>query len=160
MKNVLFFILFIFAFDAFSQGLIIGPDVIYEYNAAGNRVKRYPVVSPGKTDGSDTVTTTPTEEQLAQLNQNKNLPLEQQEGFNIILYPNPTNGILQVAAEQGFMGLGNKLAFVYSLKGELITQQSITISNFTLDFTQQAMGYYIVRVVADGYGKEWKVQKL
>lgn len=159
MKKIVFFALLLFAYDAFAQGVIVGPDVIYEYNAAGNRVKRYPIVSPQKTDGSDTVTTTNTQ-QLGQNIDNRNLPLEEQEGFNITLYPNPTNGILKVVVEQGFMGLQNKQAFVYSLKGELLFQQTITSSNFVIDFTDYAMGYYIVRVLADGYGKEWKVQKL
>ena len=159
MKKIVFFDLLLFAYDAFAQGVIVGPDVIYEYNAAGNRVKRYPIVSPQKTDGSDTVTTN-NKQQIGQNIDNRNLPLEEQEGFNITLYPNPTNGILKVVVEQGFMGLQNKQAFVYSLKGELLFQQTITSSNFVIDFTDYAMGYYIVRVLADGYGKEWKVQKL
>lgn len=158
MKHLLFFVLLLFAFDALAQGLVIGPDVIYEYNAAGNRVKRYPVISPGKTDGSDTVTTTP-EEQVAQNMQNRTLPLEEQEGFNISVYPNPVHGLLNVAAQPGFMDLKNKQAFVYSLKGELVFQQTISSSNFVIDFTNYAMGNYVVRVLADGYGKEWKVQR-
>ena len=40
MKHLLFFALLLFAFDALAQGLIIGPDVIYEYNSAGNRARR------------------------------------------------------------------------------------------------------------------------
>lgn len=157
MKYLFLFLFALTGISCFGQGTLCHPAVLYSYDAAGNRIARGPASC--KTDGSDTVTTTP-EEQLAQNNQNRNLPLESQDGFNIVLYPNPTNGILQVAAEQGFMGLQNKQAFVYSLKGELIFQQNITSSSFILDFTHQAIGYYIVRVLADGYGKEWKVQKM
>lgn len=158
MKQLFLLLFVITGISCFGQGTLCYPVVLYSYDAAGNRIARAPASC--KTDGSDTVTTETTEEQLALLNQNRNLPLEEQEGFNIMLYPNPTNGILQVEAEQGFMGLGNKTVAIYSLKGELIYQQTITSSNFTLDFTNLATGYYIVRVLADGYGKEWKVQKL
>ncbi|MCG3167162.1 MAG: hypothetical protein POELPBGB_02946 [Bacteroidia bacterium] len=158
MKNIFFSFFCCIATGAFAQELLVGPDVIYEYNATGNRIRRYPIISPQKTDGSDTVTTT-SEEQFTQNYQNRSLPIEQQEGFNISVYPNPTQGLLTVASEPGFMGLQNKLAFVYSLKGELLFQQTITNSNFVIDFSNYALGYYIVRVLADGYGKEWKVQK-
>ena len=159
MKIITLSFFILFSFSTFGQLSLCPPAVQYDYDAAGNRIAR-DSFGPCKTDGSDTVTTGNNNEQLlSQQNDNRNLPLEEQQGFNISVYPNPTHGQLQVAAEQGFMGLGNKIAGVYSLKGELIFQQNITSSNFTLDFTERATGYYIVRVLADGYSKEWKIQK-
>lgn len=155
MKIITFLLFVLAGFTAYAQVTLCPPAVYYGYDDAGNRIIRSEASC--KTDGSDTVTTS--EEQLVQNNQNRNLPIEQQEGFNITVYPNPTQNFLQIAAEQGFMGLQNKQAFVYSLKGELLLQQNITSSNFILDFTNLATGYYIVRVLADGYSKEWKVQK-
>jgi hypothetical protein len=86
-------------------------------------------------------------------------PLSNQTNYNINAYPNPTQDYLNMVSDAGFMELPNKKVYVNGIKGELVHQQTITISNFQQDFSTFAPGYYTVRVIADGYNRSWKIQK-
>lgn len=148
MKPILTLLFMLFALLSHAQTEDCSPKIKYQYDAAGNRVVRqaYPICRL-----ADNQEESP---------QNPNTPnLANDEGFEVTLFPNPTQGLMQAQVTTGFMELGNKNVAILSLKGELIYNQKITRAPFTLNFSAYATGYYIVRITADGYNKQWKVQK-
>lgn len=148
MKATLLTILVLCGFSAFGQGPCY-PSVKYLYDAAGNRYRRTVLPDCKLEDRGDTT----------QNGQNFT-PLSDKQGFNINAFPNPTQDYLQLVSEAGFMELPNRKVYVNGIKGDLILQQNITSSNFQIDFSTFAPGYYTVRVIADGYNKRWKIQKM
>lgn len=123
------------------------PAVVYQYDAAGNRINR----QPGQ------CRLAPDQDQNQEDNYCPNFAND--PGFAIQLFPNPTQGLMQVQATASFMDLENKSVSIYSIKGELLHQQNITTQTFNLDFTAYAPGYYIVHATATNYSKRWKVQR-
>ncbi len=63
-------------------------------------------------------------------------------------------------ATKGFMNLENKTVYIKTMKCELLHKNEFPESRFTLDFTKYALGYYIVRILVNGYNKNLKVQRL
>ena len=62
--------------------------------------------------------------------------LEEKKPSNLILYPNPTTGILNIKGVEGTIE-------VYNIYGERIA----TTLSTTIDFSQAAIGIYFVRVL-------------
>ncbi|MBX7182925.1 MAG: T9SS type A sorting domain-containing protein [Bacteroidia bacterium] len=126
------------------------PAIKYSYDAAGNRIQRNVYPSCRLEDNGES-NNYPGSDSLNYANQ---------QGFEIKLFPNPTNGQMQAEATVGFMELEGKAVYIQTMKGELLHKQEIKESSFTLDFTTYSPGYYIVRILANGYSKNWKVQRL
>jgi hypothetical protein len=147
MKIILLLLFVISEYVVHAQTGYCPPAVTYQYDAAGNRVVR----TPGSCRLADNQDESPTSPGTPNLASN--------EGFEIKLFPNPTNGQMQVKASDGFLELNNKKIYIQGVKGELIYTHKITDATFILDFSTYAPGYYIVRITADGYNRQWKVQR-
>lgn len=63
----------------------------------------------------------------------------------ISVYPNPSNGQVQVDASQLDLSENNTLA-VYSSQGEKISEIIITTSQSTIDLSNQPKGIYFIRI--------------
>ena len=147
-----FLILFILC-NYYSSAQITGycaPSIKYSYDAAGNRILRNVYPSCRLEDNDEANNSSGPD----------SLNFANKQGFEVNLFPNPTNGQMQAEATAGFMELENKTVYIQTMKGELLHKQEIKESSFTLDFTTYSPGYYIVRILANGYSKNWKVQRL
>ena len=113
---------------------VYAQDFTYSYDVAGNRIKREITQSQ-----QQQILDNP-EESLQTTAQEKNEP-----AFAVLLYPNPTSGILTLelpelqAGEQGSIN-------VYSNMGQIVLQQRSVTAAQTLNLYNLLPGYYIVHI--------------
>lgn len=129
----------------------------YEYDAAGNRVKRYEPSSqqPARQMNIDD------DEQTIDIFDEQTTGIYEEElpEMKISVTPNPTNGILQVQISHAETLQGAEIR-LYSPQGTLIRQVDNLSEITTLDISSQPNGIYIMQVVLDN--KEistWKIIK-
>ena len=66
----------------------------------------------------------------------------------IMLYPNPTNGLVHV------QGAGQANVQVLSLFGVVLSEQQIDNSTIDVDLSHLAAGMYVVRIIATDYKQQ------
>lgn len=151
MKTNILIPLTLFYYISFAQTTThCPPSVKYSYDESGNRIQRNVYPSCKLEDNGEANHSSDPD----------SLNYANQQRFEVKLFPNPTNGQMQAEATVGFMELEGKAVYIQTMKGELLHKQEIKESSFTLDFTTYSPGYYIVRILANGYCKNWKVQRL
>ena len=122
--------------------------ISYDYDAAGNRIKRHVIILPSvKADTSDQ--TKKSKQEIYE---------ETLAGQKIIIYPNPTKGQLLVDI-QGYAEESRIELYVYSLTGELLISQSSSSKNNSLDLSIYPAGIYVLKVTVDNKSNKWKVIK-
>lgn len=137
MKKIITLLLVLGAFAAKAQS-----SFEYNYDAAGNRIKRKVIVlDETREGGSETV-------------------VDKDDRYTFNLFPNPTEGMLTIEAEEIFMEIENKKAVVYDLNGNVVHEISISTSTIPVDLSNNIAGTYVVKIQATGYSKEWKIVKL
>lgn len=143
MKKVYLFLIGIFVFlTGYSQNT---PYVKYIYDAAGNRTTRLVIVMKSAEVPEDSVQT----------------PEPVVDKFNdirILLYPNPTTGILKIDIQNQNDGFIAEM-YVYSMDGKLLKQNQNITHTVDIDFSTFPPGIYLVQL-SDGKGKrEWEIVK-
>jgi hypothetical protein len=120
--------------------------IVYEYDAAGNRVLRKNEVSmQAKKANADEQTTDIFEEELPEM--------------KISIFPNPTKGILQIEISNANTLQGVEIR-LYNPQGALIRQLSNLSEMTTLDISEQSGGIYIMQIVLnDNEISTWKIIK-
>jgi len=134
---------------AFIPPILPGVGISYAYDLAGNRISRKLVtlgsgVSHVKKQGSIT--------------EPEPTAMEEKLGDNTItIYPNPTKGALAVGISGEIL---NKISItLYTAQGALL-QNKIADSDITpIEMNSYSVGWYILRVIAEGKVTEFKVIK-
>jgi len=138
MKKIFYITVFTFL------AMVANSQVSFTYDAAGNRVMRQTirVMSDNSLLGKgDTVKTV----------------IESKEGeFKIMVYPNPTTGILNVEANQQIESYK-----LLALNGQILLNTEVQSyggeENFTIDFTELAAGSYILIIVGANGKQEFNI---
>ena len=137
MKKIITLLLIIGAFTVKAQS-----SFKYSYDAAGNRIQREVIVlDPTREGESETIK-------------------DEDNRFTFTLFPNPTEGVLTIEADENFLSLTGKKAIVYDLKGNVVAEFNVSGSTIPIDLKTNEAGTYVVKVLGQGYAKEWKVIKL
>jgi len=143
------FILVILSFFIVSNSW--GAEIKFEYDAAGNRINRTinMLKSASVTTGKDTE-----EEPLPQ----EEIYSDHLNQVNILIYPNPTKGLLRVEINGNVENKPISLQ-VYDMNGKVLLQESNVVSSTTIDLSNHAPGIYILSLVSDTEKNEWKIIK-
>ena len=154
MKKYVFALLFIsLSSIAYSQ-----TKVNFYYDASGNRIKRKVITVPpesGNTAGSGTGM-----EKRAEKKETPKAPIQDKAGaYNFSFHPNPTSGRLTIEVDATFLNEQNKQAFLFDMNGILLQQQDVNSTTVPFDLTGYAPGFYLLKILADGYKAEWTVVK-
>lgn len=121
--------------------------ITYYYDDTGNRTDRLIVFQKSATV-SDTVSKAIQEKELSS------------KGFNVILYPNPTNGILRIDVIQDGPGEAGDLQFeVYDLSGRIILIRTASLGSNIIDFSEKTYGTYILVLRCAEVSSRWKIIK-
>jgi hypothetical protein len=116
--------------------------VEYIYDTSGNRISRQIVTIPAKSSTIENQEVTETV-----IGEKK-----------VMLYPNPTNGILNI----DFSNWGEKIdikLFVVDLNGKMIIRKTFKSLKNIVDITSLPNGVYILKIIADGENLEYKIIK-
>jgi len=128
---------------------VLGQEVKYVYDAAGNRTQR--VINLPKTRSAETET-----DAWATLEMPR---YEDMLGERkVIIYPNPTRGMIRIEF-QGYGDIENGRLLLYDIQGRLLRQVNNVESSVTLDLTPYPAGIYILHLMAGFERSEWKIIK-
>jgi len=117
----------------------------YVYDAAGNRIQRKVII----------LTPKPKTESLEQV-----APLTDSKGdYTFNLYPNPTQGEVQIEADATFMELPQAMLRVYDMNGKQLSEQPFSSNRQLVDLSGEMSGSYVIRITASGYSNEWRIIK-
>ncbi len=108
--------------------------VNFDYDAAGNQINRYVVKANVKSA-----------EELE-----KNIPEEYRvdDETKVLVYPNPTSGILQFQIVDSSNESNFKTEInIYSVKGDLIQHTQFYSNAFTIDISSEPDGTYFLNVL-------------
>jgi hypothetical protein len=126
-------------------------DLVYTHDANGNRIVRETLVlKTANPNGSNAANG---QQVINQDNSVETYLL----GSHIVLYPNPTKGLVTVQTDSAFP-TGTTL-YVYDSQGRLLRQQDATGLQTAADLSNQPAGVYIMRLTLNGRSKEWRVVK-
>lgn len=131
----------------------LSQNIKYEYDFAGNRVKRT-IYLKSATIPKDTA-------QLAiaaGLNEEKIEFTETLGEQEIKIYPNPTRGELKVTISRLVQGETARL-LVYNASGALILQKENLSTSNDINLSSQKPGMYIMRIILGPNTSEWKIVK-
>lgn len=158
MKQNLTLALLFFTLHTFAQNV----KVEHGYDDAGNRVSREVIqlmIQPSDNDKDEfqqAQEDTPVAEATTGTEDVE--PIISRSGkYSFNIYPNPTQGIVHIEAEDNFMSLNNRSVQVYDLSGKLVYENTINDNRFSIDFSGMHAGVYVVMILAEGYGKEVKI---
>lgn len=128
-----FLILFFSSTGLFSQ------TIEYTYDPAGNRVLREIVFPRLKTEDS-----TQYNDMLA--------------GHSVKIFPNPTEGILNVEIENASEGFNATVA-IFSSNGMLVGEEKDITTSMSFNINNQPSGIYFLRFQAGEETKTWRIIK-
>lgn len=131
----------------------------YGYDDTGNRISRKKEIvmsAKPKVFKPDSIRTNEVEPDI----ESSPAPFEEMVSeTKIVIYPNPTQGMLRIEISGAEIPLGAYVR-LYSTSGALVRQWTGISSDNTLDITAQPTGIYIMRIVL---GKDrvsvWKIIK-
>lgn len=115
-------------------------EVSYAYDQAGNRIQRVTLVVGGNRV-ADTVTSLKSD-------------------YSFKLYPNVTEGVLYIEADEKFLDLQNREYSVYDANGKIVASGNFINPKEEINLSHCVQGVYIVKLTADGgYGADWRIVK-
>jgi YD repeat-containing protein len=141
-KKILFFSMF-----ALLAGTAAAQTVQFAYDEAGNRISRTITLrAPALRSGEAEPDATPLlEEQLA-------------TDLLVKIYPNPTEGLLQVELSEMETDETAQLA-LFGLNGENLLQTTATSQLTPVDMSKYPTGVYVLRLVIRGNPVDYKIVK-
>lgn len=113
--------------------------ITYSYDACGNRISREIILSRSIETSEKSF-----EEKLSE--------------NTIIIYPNPTEGILKIEIKERGQ-TGNQSITVYDSNGGLIRNTAITSSITEIDLSNCANGIYVLIISYNNETSTWKILK-
>jgi hypothetical protein len=147
-----FSLLFCLPSLGFSQSNPPTPTVHYSYDANGNRIQRWVTI--------DKIVKADTADSLHQDTafKNKVNGADNKQGQRISLYPNPTQGLLDLQITGMKEGETAEYVFV-SLTGQELLRKKTGSPQTRIDISNFAPGTYVVNVTLGGRVERWKVVK-
>jgi hypothetical protein len=146
MKNsyttTIFFLFFLFFLCTKS----LAQQIVYTYDSSGNRISRQYVV---QLRSATAKATTPEDTLSVEADT---------EGLQVIVYPNPTRGDLQVKVS-GIDQDADIQLFLCTLQGSPIQKVNTQYGITTINMSGYASGCYLLRVNAKGKRLEFKIIK-
>ena len=153
MKNIIIIILLqFFVLTVYSQAT--DNTIVYSYDNAGNRIKREILlvvenrIASVKTDTTKSNLSKPKQEIIN----------DKIAGFDITIYPNPTEGRLSLNVSNLPQSNDNAVK-VYDLFGKQLYNELIGSETTELDLSMQPAGSYIMRVIIADKTAVWKIIK-
>jgi YD repeat-containing protein len=151
--------------------------VSYTYDAAGNRISRTIIMkalTPPPQDSTENATDDP-EDTVTIAQGIENEDETPQESYNgdempkeiytdvlaetqIIIYPNPTRGLLTVKISELPQHAASSLT-LFDIQGRVITQKQSLADENKLDISTQPAGTYIMRIAIGEEVVSWKIIK-
>jgi len=119
----------------------------YSYDASGNRVSRVISFSKSITKSSDSTANT-----------KENSFTDQLGRIKIVLYPNPTKGLLTIEVTNLPDNTKGGIT-IADASGKLLQESTSLKSTNTIDLSNQSPGMYFLRIRAGDEVTEWKVLK-
>ena len=129
-----------------------GAKTSYDYDKAGNRIKRWLIVEEVVNMTEMTFRMSESEETTEVENEIKD------DDVSISVYPNPTIGVVNVdipAIDES----GSNTLFLYDAKGETVLSRKRLRNSNTIDFMNTPNGIYILKLNINGAEKSYKVIK-
>jgi hypothetical protein len=121
--------------------------IYYDYDESGNRIKRYIIVT--KSMAIDTAFhKADNDSVLDDLKDSDNPDDEKKDAFEVLVYPNPTDGILEVELPELKPNQKADL-YLYSRVGVLVKQVNRLQKRQSVDISNQPVGIYILRIIVD-----------
>ncbi len=127
-------ILMMVSYSSFSQQL-----VKFDYDDAGNRIKRYETLLARTAAPDDTLTT---DEVIV---------------YHETLFPNPTQGMIRFLSDDPEFGASD--VHILDLQGRTILNQSFESSDFKINLSWASNGIYLVRWTFREETKTYKIIK-
>jgi hypothetical protein len=123
---------------------------IYTYDDSGNRTRRERDMSKSATINPGDNTAKSEAEKEAE---KKDIASDQE----ITIYPNPTNGLLNVNIPD--LGEGTAVLGVYNVNGKLVYKKTLNNTLSQVDIKNQPSGIYLFKITIGGNSKDWKIIK-
>ncbi|OJU55168.1 MAG: hypothetical protein BGN96_16145 [Bacteroidales bacterium 45-6] len=133
----------IFLFLLLLSCCIASAQVVFGYDAAGNRISR---------------TITLTRSALVTKTDSVKPATEMLGDIQVKIYPNPTQGRLSVQVTGLPEGVTGTLG-IFTLQGQLLLRGEASSSPTELDISGQPAGTYILKIDAGGKSTTWKIIK-
>ncbi len=125
-------------------------NIVFEYDDAGNCVLKRKTVVLKKSKSAATQTEFTDEEEEPQT--------DILGGYEIIILPNPTKGMLRVEIKGGITGDPVDIMLLTTV-GKTLKKDVFSGSFYTVDLTSYPAGVYILRLTQGREKKEWKIVK-
>ena len=127
--------------------------VQYTYDDAGNRLSRT-IILPSSLRSAVVVDQEPEEEAIFQ----ETVYSDKLGQSSILIYPNPTKGILKVeithtAEERPFT------LQMYDMGGRALINEPNITSSLDMDLSSQPAGTYLLKIVSENGERTWKIIK-
>jgi hypothetical protein len=121
--------------------------ITYDYDDSGNRIKRYIKVTKGLA-----IDTSYSESKGDSISDNLQEPYnwdnEKKDAFEVLIYPNPTLGMLEIELPELKTNQKSHL-YLYSRTGNLVKQIDRLQKRQSMDISNQPVGIYIMRITVD-----------
>ncbi len=150
MKYIIAFISFFIPVIAFAQN----PQIVYSYDASGNRIQRKTIVLGTE----DPLPPTPSSNKVA-TNQTTTGIKDSIGKFNVSFYPNPIENYVNVKFDVN-TNLSHAKLKVLDMRGIVLIEENNLSTITKLNFQSLAAGQYIIWIEVDGQMKEWGVIKI
>jgi hypothetical protein len=124
--------------------------IIYDYDDSGNRVKRRISITVGasRSLAIDTSYSEPNDSISGNLQEPYNWDNEKKDAFEVLVYPNPTEGLLEIELPELQTNQKARL-YLYSRTGHLVKQTDKLQKRQSIDISNQPVGIYIMRITVD-----------
>ena len=164
MKRKAYLKLLFLTVSAFVIVQVHGQSVKYRYDTSGNRTKRELITvrnmtSPSSLKSStEDVTKDDWDIATAVFTEPAVSSEETMEQLKVKIYPNPTQGKLQVDITGGIIP-EKSLLILYTSSGSVIKQQNSISATNVMDISAYPAGIYILRIILGEEASVWKIIK-
>ena len=129
-----------------------GAKISYDYDKAGNRIKRWLVVEEITNTIEAEFRTSEKAEDAGAENEMRS------DDVSVSVYPNPTIGVVTVDIPV-LDESGSNTLHLYDAKGETVLSRKRLMNSNTIDFTNTPSGVYILKLNLGGSEKSYKIIK-
>ena len=149
MKAKIYFstLIVILCITAF-QNLIFAQEIVYAYDASGNRIERS-IVFPPRISKPEATNET----------KNDKIVYDSFTDASIKIFPNPTQGIIQIEISNSRSSATIDVS-LYDLTGKQVFSQKEVSATATIDISELGKGNYLMRLQQGSQTREWKIVKL